>query len=174
MKLLRLALLSLFTLFAAQAHAQRTPVPVVDFVNVPVPAAAKAAAPEQVRAAFQKAAVVLGWEITPVSEGVLEGRFVKDHKHTVVTTIQYSAQGYSVLYKSSDNMKFDAGANAADPNNFRVAPMSVRAYDAQKKLFLNDPFTPYAVARKEGELHPFYEVWVRRLMTGVNGELKAS
>ena len=174
MKLLRLVLLSLFTLFAAQAHAQRVPVPVVDFVNVPVPATDKAVTAEQVRVAFMRAAVAQRWDVTPVSEGVLEARFIKDNKHTVVTTIQYSAQGYSVLYKSSDNMKFDAGPNAADPSNFRVRAMSISAYAAQKKLFLNDPFTPYAVVRSEGELHPFYEVWVRRLMAGANGELKVS
>jgi len=172
-KLFRWVLVSMFAVVALQAQAQRMPVPVVDFVDVPVPATATPATAERVKTAFLRAAATLNWDVTPVSDGVLEAKFVKEFKHTVVATVRYTAQGYSVAYKSSDNMKFEDGPNVTSPG-VRAAPsLMLSAHEAQRKLFVNDPFTPYAVVRTDGALHPFYEVWVRRLMAAVNGELKA-
>lgn len=174
MTLLKIALLSLIATVSVHAHAQREPVPVVDFVNVPVPPGSEATTGDRVKVAFLKAGANQHWDITPVGEGQLEARFVKEFKHTVVATIQYSATSYSVAYKSSDNMKFQPGPNALDQTTVRRPSVAaVAAIATQNKLFVNDPFTPYAVARKEGVLHPFYEVWVRRLLAGANGELKA-
>jgi len=154
---------------AMQASAQRTPVPVVDFVNVPVPVTAQPFTADQVRIAFVRAGAALNWKITPIADGQLQARFDKS-SHTVIAKVTYDAKGWSVVYQDSVDMKFQPGPNATSPN-VRQSHVLTSAWESQQRLFTNDVFTPYLVARTDGALHPFYEHWVRRLMTAVNAQL---
>lgn len=168
MKLFKHVLLALAVVFCVNAQAQRLPVPIIDFKNVPVSASVtKPVTADDVRKAFLRAAAVQHWVLTPVSEGVMEAQFVKNNKHTVVATVTYSADSYSVQYKSSIDMKYEENA-------FKSRPLE-QAAQKQKEQFVADPLTRFAVLHREGAvLHPFYEGWVRQLLAGVSAELKAA
>lgn len=144
------------------------PVPIIDFKNVPVSASvAKPVQADDVRKAFLRAAALQHWVLTPMSEGVMEARFVKNNKHTVVATVTYDAERYSIAYKSSIDMKYEENA-------FQSRPLE-QAAQKQKDQFASDPLTPFAVLHQSGAvLHPFYETWVRQLLGGVSAELKAA
>lgn len=175
MKLFKHVLLALAVVFCVDAQAQRIPVPIVDFKDVPVSASvAKPVSATDVRNAFLRAATAQRWVLTPVSDGVMEAKFVKDNKHTVVAKVTYDAQRYAISYESSIDMKFEPGPNVSPSiaSNSNRPNLAERAAMKQKDLFANDPLTPYAVMRRDGALHPFYEVWVRRLLAGVSTELK--
>lgn len=181
MKLIRIALLSLAAAVCVPAHAQRTPVPIVDFANIPVAESTqKPVTAEQVRAAFFRAGGSLRWDINQVADGVLEARYVKDGKHTVVAVIHYSDTKYSLTYKDSINMKYDdraaelASTSVRAPTTQQSIQNTARANASEKQArhFASDPSSRYAVVRPVGELHPFYENWVRNLLAGVRTELK--
>jgi hypothetical protein len=166
MKLLKLALLTLVAAFCMQARAQRTPVPVVDFANIPVAqSAAKALTADQVRDAIGRAAAAQSWTVSQVGEGELEARFVKNAKHTVVVAIRYDATRYAVAYKDSIDMKFEERSLQMDTQLYRSAAQK------QKEQFVTDPLTAYAVVRRDALLHPFYERWVRQLLAGIGAQL---
>jgi hypothetical protein len=168
MKLFKHVVLALAVVFSAGAHAQRTPVSIVDFKAVPVQAD-KPRTANDVRVAFLRAAALQQWQVTPVSDGVLEATLLKNGKHTVVGTVTYDAAQYTFSYKSSIDMKYD-DLSGRFGNNSGIT----EATSKQKALFAADPLTPFAVARPNEVLHPFYELWVRRLLAGVNAELKAT
>lgn len=177
MKFLRSAVLSLATAFCLQAQA--TPVAIVDFVNVPVSAsAAKPVTADQVRTAIVRAGGRYQWEVRPLADGVLEARYTKGNKHSVVATIQYTDQAYSVTYKDSLNMDYEnRGLADAEPVRNMSSPEGVllasrqNAAAKQKSRYAGDPATPYAVPRRTGEVHANYEAWVRQLMSGIRTEL---
>ena len=168
MKLFKHFLLALAVVFCVEAQAQRMPVPIVDFKDVPVSASvSKPVTSDDVRKAFVRAAATLNWTLTPVSEGVMELKYVKENKHVVVAKVTYDAQRYSIAYQSSVDMKFDENA-----------PKTRLLEDAahkQKNHFASDPLTPYAVVpRPNAVIHPFYEGWVRHLLAAVSIQLKVA
>lgn len=62
---------------------------------------------EQVREAIKTAATSLGWIIKDIDSNTLEATlFLRSHVAKV--TIPYSAKEYSLLYKSSENLDYDA------------------------------------------------------------------
>jgi hypothetical protein len=85
----------------------RTAVPVVNFPDQPV-ATATGAKPTaaQVRDAVMKAAASKDWALAKQSDDQFVATRVIKGKHTIVTTISFSAEKYSVTYLSSENMKF--------------------------------------------------------------------
>ncbi len=150
--------------FASWASAQRTPVPVMNFVNVPVPTSgAKELTTEQVRQAIMSACTLREWTSKDVEPGVIEATYFKNFKHTVVTRIRYSATQYSVTYVSSENMKYSEDAHDLPNATYK------HAREAQVSQFAGDPYTTYAVRRK-GLIHPYYELWVRTLMKSIGNE----
>ncbi len=85
----------------------RTPVPVVDFPDQVV-ATASGAKPTaaQVRDAIIKAGAGKGWALAKQPDDQFIATRVIKGKHTIVTTISFTAEKYSVTYRSSENMKF--------------------------------------------------------------------
>ena len=82
----------------------KTVEPVFELRNAQVPRSVGSA--EQVSEAIQRAGFQLGWRITEVRPGRLEGALdVRDHH--VIVDIPYSATRYSILYRESLNMLYD-------------------------------------------------------------------
>jgi hypothetical protein len=85
----------------------RTPVPVVNFPDQVVGTASGAKpTAAQVRDAIVKAGASKDWALAMQSEDQFLATRVIKGKHTIVTTISFTAEKYSVTYYSSENMKF--------------------------------------------------------------------
>lgn len=172
----RLALAACLLAAQAAAHAQRTPVPVMDFIDVPVSLATnRPQTADSVQAAFLRAAPRRGWQVQPEAPGTLKGVYEKGEKHRVVVAITYDAQRYSVRYVDSVNMKYAPEIPSAFTRS--AAPMSSSgaelAMEEQRRAFAQRPEAAYGVPRK-AVIHPFYERWVHELMGAVHSELAAS
>lgn len=103
---IRIALL-LLAFAALGAHAGLEPV--YEPKNVPVEAGREVTA-EQVKQAFLNAAIdIKGWTFTEKEPGKLDGN-LEVRKHKVVVSIPYTGKEYSILYVSSENMKYDEKA----------------------------------------------------------------
>ncbi|WP_374675230.1 hypothetical protein [Ideonella sp.] len=165
----RLALAACLLAAQPAAHAQRTPVPVMDFIDVPVSLATdRPQTAETVQAAFLRAAPRRGWQVQPEAPGTLKGVYEKGEKHRVVVAITYDAQRYSVRYVDSVNMKYgDAPMELSVARSTRVAAAEQRA------MFMDRPESAYAKP-SAFVIHPFYERWVHELLSAVRSELGAS
>jgi hypothetical protein len=85
----------------------RTLVPVENFTNQAVATASgKKPALEQVHDAIARAATSKGWAVAKQADGQLLATRVVKGKHTIVTTVSFTPDAYSVLYHSSENMKY--------------------------------------------------------------------
>lgn len=72
--------------------------------NAPVSTASgKAPTAAAVRGAILQAGAGLGWVMTDVKPGVLEGKLAL-RSHVAVVEIPYSEKSYSIVYKSSTNL----------------------------------------------------------------------
>ena len=80
---------------------------VKDVIDAPVVASAqKQPSAEDVQKAIQRAGAALGWRITPVKPGQLEG-VLSLRTHAAVVNITYDASKYSIRYKDSTNLDYD-------------------------------------------------------------------
>ena len=70
---------------------------------------------EDVFKAIQKASIGLGWSIRKVSDGVAEATLLV-RAHKAVVTILYSTKDYSIKYKESYNLKYDAETQTIHSN----------------------------------------------------------
>jgi hypothetical protein len=95
--LLMMALLSM-AFFAAC-----TKKPIMDIHNIPY---GVSVTKEQAIRAITQAGITRGWQIAQIDENTLQG-VLRQRQHTVVITIPITDTGYSINYKSSDNMKAD-------------------------------------------------------------------
>ncbi|MGA8890654.1 MAG: hypothetical protein WB493_03730 [Anaeromyxobacteraceae bacterium] len=95
-----------FAAVAAPALA-RSPVPIIDFRDQAfVTVGDKVLTPPQVRDAIIRGAASLGWTLAPAGDQKFLATLVVRNKHTVVTEITYAADKFSVIYMSSNNMKY--------------------------------------------------------------------
>lgn len=164
--------LTLCILFGG-AQAQRTPVPLVDFKDIPIQSA-KPMTREDVRAAIVAAATELGWDAVPKADGTVFVMAVKNDKHFVKVKLSYEATSFSVTYVHSLDMKYIDRMPFAD-EAAESAGRSTRFKDAaaeQASRFAKQPETPYAV-KTVALIHPYYETWVRELVVGIRRQLKA-
>ena len=65
----------------------------------------KSAKTEDVRDAIVRAGTALGWKMQPAAPGVVAGELGVANKHWVNVDVQYTATAYSIVYRSSTNMK---------------------------------------------------------------------
>ena len=80
--------------------------PIVNVTDQPiVTAAGKQLTADQVRNGIVSAGNASGWVMTPVSPGLISGRFVKQD-HVAVVDIRYSEKMYSITYKDSINLNY--------------------------------------------------------------------
>lgn len=177
MNILRHWLLMLgLSLAAVTAQAQRLPVPVMNFENIPVSLSTdKPLSAEQVRRALVAGGASAGWEMAPKGEDRLEATYRKGDKHTVVVAIEFGPTRYSLRYVSSVNMKY---ADSTPPGYERTGAFGTRspasaAAEAQDKLFAGKPEAPYERPDPKAVIHPFYERWVHELLDAVRLQLKA-
>ena len=100
-------LAAIMAAFATPAFA-RSPVPIFDFKDQAIlTTGGRTMTNALVRDAVIRAANSLGWALAPDGEQKFVGTLVVRSKHTVVVDISYSPDRYSVVYKSSIDMKYD-------------------------------------------------------------------
>lgn len=78
-------------------------------------ASGKPATAEQIRAALQAAGGQRGWQITPAGAGKAVAVLNVRGKHSVTADVAYGNGQYSIKYRDSTNMNYDAGANSIHP-----------------------------------------------------------
>ncbi len=67
-----------------------------------------------------------GWQISKVKDGLLLGTFtIRAHQFTV--EIPYTADEYSIIYKDSENLKYNAKKNTIHPRYNRTVANFARA-----------------------------------------------
>jgi len=99
----------LFVLGVALLLAGCTTRPILNVTDQPVvTTAGKPVSPDQVRNAIVKAGNSLGWVMTPVSPGLVNGRLAL-RDHLAVVDIRYTATTYSITYKDSTNLNYRDG-----------------------------------------------------------------
>jgi hypothetical protein len=114
MKILRLLAVALAFL-ALNAHA-RGSVPIVNHEALPaITASGKPASAEQIRAALQAAGAPRGWQITPAGNGKALAVLNVRGQHSVSADITYATGQYSIKYRDSTNMNYDAATNLIHP-----------------------------------------------------------
>lgn len=105
-----LVLFLMFTAVAAQAGLK----PVYEPKNIAINTGRELTS-EQVKLAFMSVpAEINGWAFEEKGEGKIVGT-LKVRAHTVVVDILYSAKDYSILYVSSENMKYNAEKKTIHP-----------------------------------------------------------
>lgn len=152
-----LGFLAASVVFCSAANA-REPVPVVNHIDVPVmTSSGKAVSADQVRDAIMRAAEKKGWEVlrSPNSE-LLSAKLVVRNKHTIVVSIPYSAERYSIKYQNSINMNYKLSDGPQNSGSYMQYNEPSRGTPAGTPL-----------------IHPFYNNWVNDLLKGIGEELKA-
>lgn len=146
------AILALFFAIISFNAFSRDPVPVIDHIDVPVlTSSGKPISTEQVRDSIISAAQMRNWEVArSPSQDLLTATLNVRNKHTVVVSIPYSTEKFSVKYANSINMK----------------------YSIQDKVAVSN--TPYAPPTGPGVrvIHPGYNTWVQDLLRAIQFELK--
>lgn len=66
--------------------------------------------------AIVRAGSYRGWIMKPIAPGQLEATNVVRGKHTVVVDIVFNTETYSIKYKDSKNMDWDAATRTIHPN----------------------------------------------------------
>ncbi len=83
--------------------------PIMNVTDQPVvTAAGKPLTADQVKGAVLAAGTGLGWVMTPVSPGLVNGRLLL-RDHVAVVDVRYTATTYSITYKDSTNLNYRDG-----------------------------------------------------------------
>ncbi|MGZ3237666.1 MAG: hypothetical protein ACXWIN_05300 [Burkholderiaceae bacterium] len=158
------------------ASAQRTPVPILDFKDIPVAVSTnKSLTAEQVGQAIRTAAEYGQWEVTQAGDGVLSAK-LRQSQHVIAVAINYEPDKYSVTYLYSLNMKFAPNAARINETVYYggrgslVKNPRMDAIENQQVFYKNNPEFQYAVA-ETAVIHPYYDVWVRNLLNDIRKQL---
>jgi hypothetical protein len=151
---------SLFVVMAALSFGSqaRETVPIIEHNDIPViTGSGKPITAEQVRNAITAAAASHKWDVRKSSSpDVLTATLVVRGKHTVVASIPYSTEKFSIRYQSSINMKYEL-ADPAPTGSIDLAKLNAPTKDIR-------PGTPM--------IHPFYNKWVQDLLQAIQVDLK--
>jgi hypothetical protein len=104
MSLLRTACLVAFLAFFGYASAQPTVVPLVNFVDMPVPAA-----PARLKPAIVHTALIMSTDVVEASDGSLIMTQTKFNDYSLKFKITYDASKFSVIYLDSTGLRFNDG-----------------------------------------------------------------
>lgn len=99
------ALLAAIVTFSIILSACGRTAPIKNLESQPVPTNIKSA--DDVKKAIKMAGVSLGWVITENGSNTLKG-VLNLRSHQAVISIPYSIKEYSLIYKSSVNLDYDA------------------------------------------------------------------
>jgi hypothetical protein len=148
------------------AFAQRTTVPLLDFKAVPVTAPTTK---ERVALAWQLAASRRAWTVETQPDSSLLVSTVRDQEFPVKLRVTFDAASYSVSYVDSKGLNHRPPPSPSEWLQSRVRYQTAASDQADR--FKNSLDTPYAV-QNGAYIHPFYEAWVRELLTEVRQQLK--
>src|SRR5439155_23014054 len=101
------SLLMLMVLALTLLGACRT-APIYALNEAPVPAFAKQATMNDVRAAIMRAGARLGWQMTETGPGVISARIAL-RTHTASADVKYNTRTYSIVYRDSTNLEATSG-----------------------------------------------------------------
>jgi hypothetical protein len=87
--------------------------PIQNYEAQPVPSNIKSA--EQVQKAIKLAGSSLGWVMSDEGSNKIKG-VITLRSHQAEVSIPYSAKDYSIIYRSSSNLKYDSTANTIHNN----------------------------------------------------------
>lgn len=101
-------LLLLASMFAAMPAFARATVPAINLDNIVITSASGASLQaSDVEQAIITAAGINQWSVIKKEPGEIVARLVVRNKHTIEVKIPYTETQYSLLYSSSDNMKYE-------------------------------------------------------------------
>ncbi|WP_026802997.1 hypothetical protein [Aliarcobacter lanthieri] len=107
-KILLVSIVGLFVLAGCRAAS------VYNVVDTPVSLKA-GVSDDNIYGAIKTAGAGLGWQITKVKPGLAQGQ-LNIRKHTAIVEIPYSANSYSIKYKSSSELNYNAEKNTIHNN----------------------------------------------------------
>ncbi|HQU88521.1 MAG TPA: hypothetical protein PK620_07640 [Denitromonas sp.] len=151
MNALKTLTIAAFCLLVAGPVAARASVPIVNHAQITwAQGGGQQATPDQVRDAIIRACQEKGWTVTPTTDAdTLIATLVVRNKHTIQTSISYSANTFSVTYAGSTNMNYAI----KEPNPYTP---SVSAGDVQVRTEV---------------IHPNYNRWVSSLVSAIRSRL---
>jgi hypothetical protein len=132
----------------------REPVPIIYYNDIAiVTGTGKPITSEQVRTAITTAATAHKWEIAKSpNQDLLSATLRVRDKHTVVVSIPYSVEKFSIKYESSINMKY--------------SPIDTTPSYKPGGISASGP-TPVSTPM----IHPYYNRWIQELMQSIKLEL---
>lgn len=103
--------------FAVAVAAQaRGAVPIIDHDGIAATTASGApASPEQIHRALAAAGARRGWQFKPAGPGHAVGLLDVRGKHSASVDVAYKTGEYSIKYRDSSNLKYDAAAHTIHP-----------------------------------------------------------
>lgn len=136
----------------------RENVPIVDYDDVLVATGSgKMPTADQVRDVIIGAARINRWTVgKPSDQNLLSATLVVNNKHTVIVSIPYSAEKFSIKYQDSVNMKYGVSSTAVEGST-----------DLTK---LNTPAKSFPAGTPM--IHPAYNKWVHALLQSIQLELR--
>lgn len=150
MSILRIVFALFLGVLSTTAVAQRTLVPIIDYMNVSVATSSdKPVTARQVKDAIVAAGKSLNWDMAFAANDDLVGTLKVANKHTISVAIGVAADKYSIKYRSSINMKYSSG-------------------DASKSDYRHSSANP----DEKPIIHPAYNTWVKTLFSAIEAELK--
>ncbi len=111
---------------------------------------------DQVRQAIKVGAKTAGWQVDEVSNNQMFATY-RIREHTVVVSIDYSPDEYSIQYQSSIYMKVKCGVR----------------YDATEPTKVTTGPSPCPGGATPTFIHQNYSDWLTALKTSINSTLKA-
>ncbi len=91
------------------------PTPVHNVDNAPINASSPSYDLSDVTKAIKSAGVGLGWQMKEETPGHIVGRLYL-RTHVAVVDVTYTLDDYSINYKDSTNLKYNAGSNTIHKN----------------------------------------------------------
>jgi hypothetical protein len=88
--------------------------PIRDVVSAPIPPN-PAATLDGVQKAILRAGLTLGWQMTAMGPGRVEG-VLNLRRHQAVVDITYDVKAYNITYRTSTNLDFDASKRTIHSN----------------------------------------------------------
>lgn len=152
-----LSLLTALIFLPLFANARET-VPVVNHDDIAVATGSgKPLTTDQVRDAIVDAAKVNRWAVSKIAnKDILSATLVVNGKHTVVVSIPYSAEKFSIRYQDSVNMKYHlSGAPVEGSTDLTKINSPAKNVQADTPM-----------------IHPGYNKWVQALLQSIRQELR--
>jgi hypothetical protein len=163
--LLRTGTLAVLLASTGQAFAQREPMVLYNFTDIPVTVTATK---ERVKEVIVRAALTQSWDIVEQPDGSLLATWSRQDDYGMKVKITYDATKYSVAYVESHGLR---ARTAQEMMRFSEETIE-SARVVQEKRFKDWPDTPYRV-KTDLYIHLNYEDDVRTLLANIRRRLLA-